>query len=134
MERVIYCPNEAFIEESSLLSKKTNLPIIIGDNDSTENLEFDRSIPQVVEIPQKYILDYMFGPINVGFHQCILYVNEFYKMRGRIELFINKESIKSSYEETHKAKYLYYCSTIGEKICQIYIDGEKIEDFSFYVN
>lgn len=134
MERLVYCPSEAFIEESSLLSKKTNLPVIIGDNDRTEGLIFDRSLPQVVEIPQNYFLDYMLGPVSVGFHQYISYINEFYKLRGNIELLVNNEKVKSSYEETHKVKYLYLCSTIGEKICQIYVNGEKLEDFSFYVN
>lgn len=134
MERLIYCPSEAFIDESSLLSKKTNLPIVIGDNDSTKDIVFDRSYPQVVEIPEHRGLDYMAGPVNVGFHQSIVYINEFYKLRGNIELLINDEKIKSSYEETHKVKYLYHCSIIGEKKCQIFIDGEKIEEFGFYVD
>jgi len=134
MERVVYCPSEAFLDESSLLSKKTNLPIVIGDSSHTLDLIFDRSNVQVLKIPQHHVLDYTVEPVKVGFHQCIYYINEFHKLRGSIQLFINDEKIESVYEETHKAKYLYCCSMIGEQVCEIHVNGKKIEDFSFYVN
>jgi hypothetical protein len=134
MERVIYCPNEAFIDESSMLAKKTNLAIVVGDNDQTEGVAFDRSSVQVLQIPQHKHIDYPIDPIKLGFHQYISYVNEFLKLRGNIEFFVNNEKIKPVYEETHRVKYLYHCSIIGEQTCQIHVNGQKVEDFSFYVD
>ena len=133
MDRIIYCPSDYFIEEATSLSAKNYLPIIIGDNSHTENLIFDREKVSVVSIPVHkgcMLLD----SVKKGFHQNIKYKNEFLIIKNKVKLFINDKPIKSMYEESHVAKFVFVCEEIGNYYCKIVVDQEIEEEFSFVVN
>ena len=51
MDRVIYCPDETHLEEAQKLSRLHLVPILIGDNERTSELNFDRSKPIPLSIP-----------------------------------------------------------------------------------
>ena len=133
MNRVIYCPSNEFLEEASSLARKNYLQIIVGDNDHTENLDFDREKVSVISVPENkgYSLSTI---IKKGFHQNIKYKNEFCIIKNRVSLFINDEPVKPVYEESHVAKFIYFCKNIGDYSCKIVIDQEIEEEFSFVVN
>jgi Fe-S cluster biosynthesis and repair protein YggX len=133
MERVIYCPSDELLEKASDISKKNYLPIIVGDNDHTKNLEFDREKISIVSIPEHkgYTI---FNSIKKGFHQNIKYKNEFIIIKNKINLFINNELIKPMYEESHIAKFVYLCKESGDYSCKIIVDEKVEEEFSFVVD
>jgi hypothetical protein len=133
MNRVIYCPSDDLIEEASSLSKKNHLQIIVGDNAHTENLQFDRTKISVVHIPQDKGY-FILNSVKKGFHQNIKYKNEFSILKDRITFMINDDKVKSLYEESHIAKFVYLCKEIGEYHCKIFIDGKIEEEFSFVVD
>lgn len=133
MDRVIYCPSDSFLDEASSLSKRNHLQIIIGDNDHTRGLAFDRHKVSVVSIPQ-YKGYSLLDSVKKGFHQNIKYKNEFCIIKNKINLFINDELVKSLYEESHTAKFLYLCKEFGDYSCKIIVDGILEEEFSFVVN
>lgn len=56
MDRVIYCPNESFLPEAEKLSRLHAAPILIGDNERTLKLNFDRSSPIPLSIPTHHYL------------------------------------------------------------------------------
>jgi hypothetical protein len=133
MNRVIYCPSNEFIEEASSLARKNYLQIIVGDNDHTQNLVFDREKVSVVSVPM-YKGSVILTCVKKGFHQNIKYKNEFCIIKNKINLFVNDESIKPLYEESHVAKFMYVCKEIGDYSCRIVVDQKIEEEFSFVVN
>lgn len=133
MYRVIYCPNQDFLDTATLLSKDNNLSILIGDNDYTKNLSFNRDIVSIIKIPEHKEINTLQN-VKKDFHQIIIYINEFLNIKDKIKLYINDIEIKSLYEESHNAKFLYLCKDIGEKDCKILINNQVEEEFSFVVN
>ena len=105
----------------------------MGDSDSTQDLIFDRNDVSIIEIP---LHDYLFiktDSVNKGFHQKIIYTNEFLILKNSIKLIINSKRVKSFYEEKHCAKFLYECIDDGQHDCSIIIDGKLEREFSFVV-
>jgi hypothetical protein len=133
MDRVIYCPSSEFLEEASSLARKTYLQIIVGDNDHTADLDFDRGKVLVVSVPQNK--GYFFlKSVKEGFHQNIKYKNEFCVIKNKVNLFINNDLIKPVYEESHVAKFIHLCKDVGDYSCRIVVDQKIEEEFSFVVN
>jgi hypothetical protein len=133
MERVIYCPSDNLLEEASALSKKNYLPIIVGDNDHTKSLDFNRKKVSVVSIPEHRGC-ILLSSVKKGFHQNLKYRNDFIIIKNKINLFINNVLIKPMYEESHVAKFVYLCKESGDHSCKIVVDGKIEEEFSFVVN
>ncbi len=132
MERVIYCPSIDLMEEATSLCKETLLPLQIGDSNHTKDLIFDRDKIQVVEVPG--VEDFFsFGQVKQYFHQCIIYVNEFFVLKNKIILKINDEIIKASFEEKHRVKYSYLCTKIGLNVGKLYYENKVIKEFDFVV-
>lgn len=134
MERVIYCPDESLIDEAGVISKIHKLPILVGENDKTKLLDFERSTVQVLQIPSRKELIISNNEISLGFHQVVIYINEFFELKNNIKLFINNIEISPLYEEKFKVKYLIECTTIGKYFGKITINNEQIEEFNFVVN
>lgn len=133
MNRVIYCPSDELIDIASSVSKLNHLPILVGDNDYTKELKFNRDIVSVISIPE-YKGCICLENVKLGFHQDIRYRNEFTVIKNNIKLFINEKEVKSSYEETHSAKFVYLCTKSGSYQCKIFINDEIEEEFTFVVD
>ena len=134
MYRVVYCPDHSQLEVAEILSKKTFLPILVGDNLNTEKLFFDRESVSIIAIPELENLQYDEKNIKKGMHQFIKYTNEFSNIKNNIRLEINSLSVKSLYEETHCAKFIYKCEESGFYSCIIYINNEIKKEFNFVVD
>ena len=133
MDRVIYCPSDEFLAEASALSAKNFLQIIVGDNDHTSSLEFDRAKVLPISIPRYRGCSFL-ESVQKGFHQNIKYVNDFIVLKDKISLYINNDKVKSLYEESHVAKFIYSCKDSGEYSCRIMVDEKIEEEFSFVIN
>ncbi len=134
MERKVFCPSENLIPEAELLANNCKLPILIGDNGYTKNLSFDRSIVQVIQIP---ILNYFnIGKFDIkhGFHQNIVYVNEFDELTNNVKLLINNCEIKPMYQEKYKIKFSYQCNNYGKQKGFLYLKNNLIKEFEFNVS
>ena len=134
MERRVYCPSQVDLAQAELLAKSCKLPILIGDSESTQNLSFDRSQVQIIQIP---IFNYfIFNDFNIklGFHQNFIYVNEFFELINNVSLFINDDEIKPAYQEKHKIKFSYCCNNYGNHFGKIFLNKELVEEFEFNVN
>ena len=57
--RLIYCPSESLLNQAEKLAKSCNLPIVIGENEFTKQLDFDRSIVQVVSGHDRDMIHYL---------------------------------------------------------------------------
>lgn len=134
MQRYVYCPSEEFLDEATSLSKEVSLPIMLGDNEYSQNLSFDRNKVCVVKIPEKQNIFVGNETVKLGFHQSIKYTNEFKTLKNNIELFINGEKVPSLYEEMHVVKFNFLCTKIGSHSCIINVSNQKEEEFSFVVN
>lgn len=134
MRRYIYCPNNIFLDKATELAKKINIPILIGDNKESKNLDFDRNSISVIKIPENKSLKLLYDTVPLGFHQSIKYTNEFRLLKNNTQMLINGMIVKPLYEELHTIKYNYLCDTIGEHWCTIIVDNKKEEEFNFVVS
>lgn len=51
MDRIVYCPSRAEIDEAMKIAEEWALPIQIGDSEKTKSLDFDRTKSGVVMVP-----------------------------------------------------------------------------------
>ena len=134
MKRYIYCPDDNSLNEATELAKKIGIPILIGDNKDSKNINFDRSSVCVIKIPENKSISLLYNDVPAGFHQSVKYTNEFKNLKNNTNMFINNILIKPLYEEMHVVKYNYLCDEIGQYSCTIMVDNEKQEEFHFVVN
>ena len=73
MRRVIYCPVGVPVSEANDLAKKSQLPINVGEFEELVNLNFDRDIVQILEVPEIKQTSYL-KEVKNGFHQKINYL------------------------------------------------------------
>ena len=94
MDRVIYCPDESFIEEAKNLSRLHLVPILIGDNERTLELRFDRSKPVPLSIPtQHYCTLTPPQPIE-GEMFKFRYINEFVNLNENFYFTLFRHIVK----------------------------------------
>lgn len=132
MRRVVYCPDDSYIDQATVLAKQNNLPINIGIFDEVKNTTLPTDTVKVLEIPEEVNL-YFDEKVKQGFHQNIVYINDFIKFNKNLLLFINDTLHNPLLIEKHKALYNIYESSIGNKICKIYYNNEIIESFEYNV-
>lgn len=132
MRRVVYCPDDSYIDQATVLAKQNNLPINIGVFDQVKNMTLPTDMVKVLEIPED-INSYFDEKVKQGFHQNIVYINDFIKFDKNLLLFINDVLCNPILIEKHKIIYNIYESTIGNKICKIYYNNEIIESFEYNV-
>jgi hypothetical protein len=77
MDRVIYCPDETFLAEAQKLSRLHAAPILVGDNERTANLKFDRDSPIPLSIPTIHYLTMEPEIATVGTTVKFSYCNDF---------------------------------------------------------
>lgn len=64
MDRVIFCPDESFMESAVVLSRLWSLPIQVGHSGRTKELYFDDDNVSVLSIPTDSYVEYS-SPVNV---------------------------------------------------------------------
>lgn len=77
MERVIYCPSAELLDDAEKEAKNTLLPIVVGESDRLKDLQFDRSVVSVVQIPKHRFLDVSSTSVKLGTHQYVYVIDEF---------------------------------------------------------
>jgi hypothetical protein len=132
MRRVIFCPNESFLPEAEILSKKNNLPINIGLFEEIENLSFDQEKTQIIEVPEKNSLSYFQTCAN-NFHTNIWYENDFIALKNKTVLIIDNVEFQPVLAEKHKVHFLILEKTVGNKKCSIVSNSEILESFNYDV-
>lgn len=132
MRRVVYCPDDSYIDQATVLAKQNNLPINIGIFDEVKNTTLPTDTVKVLEIPEEVNL-YFDEKVKQGFHQNIVYINDFIKFNKNLLLFVNDILYNPLLMEKHKAIYNIYESSIENKICKIYYNNKIIESFEYNV-
>lgn len=133
MRRIIFCPDESNISEASILAKENNLPINIGLFEGIENLNFDKSKVQVLEVPENNYVLYNENAKN-HFHQVIVYENDFILFNKNILLKVDEIEYKPILCEKHKVRFLIFEKTNGIKNCNIIQNTNILESFSYNVD
>jgi hypothetical protein len=132
MQRIIFCPNESLLDEARILSKKNGLPIVIGDNESTNEIDFDRATVAVVLIPERD--EIFFNPhVKRGLHQIIIYNNEFVTS-DNIDIKIKNLNLIEVYKEKYRSKYAAPCTEVGKYFGEVYKNSILERTFEFVVN
>lgn len=49
--RIVYCPDISLLQQAEDLARQAQLPIVIGENEFTKQLSFDRSLVQALSAP-----------------------------------------------------------------------------------
>lgn len=132
MRRVIYCPTEEFLSEANDLAKNSKLPINVGEFEELVNLDFDRDIVQVLEVPEKKQTSYL-KEVKNGFHQKINYLNDFVVFDKNFYILINDKKYFPIIIEKHKLKFVIEETENGIKSAKIIRNKETIEEFEYNV-
>lgn len=77
MDTVIFCPTEEMLPTAEELSRLHVAPILIGDNERTKDLIFDRGTPRPISIPTEHSIKFSHSPVKVNQLIGIDYKNEF---------------------------------------------------------
>jgi hypothetical protein len=133
MRRIIFCPDESNISQASILAKENNLPINIGLFEGIENLNFDKSKVQVLEVPENNYILYNENAKN-HFHQVIVYENDFILFNKNILLKVDEIEYKPILCEKHKVRFLIFEKTNGIKNCNIIQNTNILESFTYNVD
>lgn len=134
MERLIYCPSEEHLEEASAMAADCSLPICVGISEKINSLNFDKSIVQVLHIPEDKNMFLLSKEIRLGFHQIVLYVNDFCNTYKTCELRCNGEVVKPLYSEAHRVRWSFVTESLGENTVELFQDGSSLfmETFNVY--
>jgi len=132
MRRVIYCPAEAFLSEANILAKNSQLPINVGEFEELVDLDFDRSVVQILEVPEIKQTSYL-KEVKNGFHQKINYLNDFVVFNKDFYILIGNKKYFPIIIEKHKLKFVIQEKEIGIKSAKIINNNEKIEEFEYNV-
>lgn len=128
----MYCPTPGMQDEASIICEDTLLPLQIGDSEKTKNLRFDRTVVQVLHIPEVRTFAISSKQIKKGFHQSVQYINEFDDSAKTCSLHHNGLLVKPLYRESHRVMWTFVCSSVGDNSLQLF-DGDNIickESFS----
>jgi hypothetical protein len=49
--RIVYCPDISLLQQAEDLARQAQLPIVVGENEFTKQLSFDRSLVQALSAP-----------------------------------------------------------------------------------
>lgn len=132
MRRVIYCPTEDLLSEANDLAKNSQLPINVGEFEELVDLDFDRGIVQVLEVPETKQTSYL-KDVKNGFHQKINYLNDFVVFNKDFYILINDKKYFPIIIEKHKLKFVIEETQIGVKSAKIIGNKETIEEFEYNV-
>jgi hypothetical protein len=132
MRRIIFCPNESLLPEAEILAKENNLLINIGLFEEIENLSFNQSKTQILEVPENNNLSYFQTCAN-HFHTNIWYENDFITLKNQIVLNIDNVEFQPVLAEKHKVHFLILEKTTGNKKCSIISNNKILESFNYDV-
>ncbi len=132
MRRVIYCPAEALLSEANDLAKKSQLPINVGEFEELVDLDFDRNVVQILEVPEIKQTSY-FKEVKNGFHQKINCLNDFVVFNKDFYILIGNKKYFPIIIEKHKLKFVIEETQIGVKSAKIIGNKKTVEEFEYNV-
>lgn len=133
MNRAIYCPSNEQLDEARAIAAEMFLPILVGDNETTKHLDFDRLSVGVISIPEFKSFRFSNDLIMVGFRQQFLYENDYIPIRNVTLLRVNDVVIKPMFQENHKIKWSYTTQHIGTNVAELFVNNELSERLEFDV-
>lgn len=109
MNRIVYCPSIEHQKEAEQLAANVGLPIVVGDNEYTKNVEFDRTKVQVLFVPKEKVFDH--PKVTKKLFACpIGYGNDWVNFDHNLQCVaqFGEQSFrpKISYMENHYARYI----------------------------
>ena len=142
MDRVIFCPNESMLEDAEKLSRKFIAPILIGDNERTKNLDFNRTKPIPISIPVNHYIK--INPENPKINDIIHieYVNDFLDFYDSVDFTLFNPivqepnghiKLKISNSSKHHIKTSVSIGFAVTMIFYVWYNGEKLHSFNIEV-
>ena len=142
MDRVIYCPSEEMLPEAERLSRLHLLPILLGENERTIDLEFDRSKPIPLTIPVSHFFALDPGQPVTGEKFLISYKNEFLQFDDSVYFTLfshvvgepnGHHRLTMNQKERHFAKSWVNVHVPADFTFFVWKDDKKLFSFDFSV-
>lgn len=128
------------LNEAKRLSRRHLLPILIGDNERTKTLEFNRSKPTPLSIPVFHLFTISKDKIDLGEQFVITYENDFIKFDDSIEFSLFNHYLEEpdghhflnmSQKATHYAKAWIQIDVESDFTFHVWQNKEKLHSFDF---
>lgn len=133
MERVIFCPDDSLLEKAEKLAKEYALPILIGNNEHIEKLDFDKSKVRPLSIPFDFNLNILKLQVELGLTQCVTFTDEFNIIKNNIKIFNNNEEIPTIWEEKHRVRAVFQPSMLGENEIKVFFNDKMVGNGKYNV-
>ena len=126
MERLCYSPTEDELPEAEVLAEPWGVAVQIGDSQRTSELDFDRDLVQILQIPTEQYLSVTERKVRVNQCVALKYVDEFSNVNGvRLEYTlagITEEAIPLWRNVPHRREYRIRFDAPGK--CEIRVFDE----------
>lgn len=133
MERVIFCPDDSLLTEAEKFAKEYALPILIGNNEHIEKLNFDRSKVRPLSIPFTFDLHILKLQVEFGLTQCVTFTDEFNIIKNKIKILNNEEEVPILWEEKHRVRSVFQTSKFGENEVKVFFNDKMVGNGKFNV-
>ena len=142
MDRVIFCPTEDMMEEAKRLSRLHIAPVLLGDNERTKNLSFDRSKPLPLMIPTHHYVKIVPQQPVVLRDLFIYYFNDFVKLPEGTKIKLLSERIGEPNGYLHPriieaGQHRIFCVMVSGEVDNfkgfVYKNDEIFDTFEFSV-
>lgn len=138
MIKTIYCPSVDHIDEAEKLSEAYKLPILIGDNAQTVELEFNRDLVSVISIPERNVFTLSSKRIRKNLIQIFELNNEFIDLKNNnIELLVQTSDkelwLEPNLLHQHHVKYSHRNTDIGEYKVKLFVNKELFIEETYEV-
>jgi predicted nucleotide-binding protein (sugar kinase/HSP70/actin superfamily) len=136
MYRIVYSPSVDKQKEAEKLAKDSGLPIVIGDNEHTKNIDFDRQKVQILFVPKEKVFDHP-KTVKKLFACPIGYTNDWFHFDCELECTaqLDEHFFKPiiSYMESHHVKYIARFPKAGVWKIILLHKGNVIEQSEIHV-
>jgi hypothetical protein len=131
MDRIVYCPSEAQIDDAIKIAEEWALPIQIGDSQKTESLDFDRGKASVVMVPiNNGFMMHIPEKVNFGYSMAFDYLNDFADV-SNYKLKVSKNGQECTFSLLVRDKHSLIGSFIpgepGDFLIEVFENGEIVD-------
>lgn len=77
MYRTVYCPDQSFMNEAITIAKEWGLPIQIGDSERTKEMDFKKTVVQVISVPTDRVFNGFPEIVKTNVLLKVTYINDY---------------------------------------------------------
>jgi len=132
MDRVVFCPSSEVMAEAEKLATEWSLPIVVGRSGAMEDLEFDETLVQILEIPVEQSFQLSSTAIKAGRFLLVTYNDDWMDCREtwvEVATPVNRFTVAHTTRSTkHQAIFRFRLVDCGITTIELHDESGIIAD------